>query len=683
MFLRKALPILPIIVALLLLASGLRTLELTRLPPGLNTEEIADLTITRAMQQGEIASLYRVRGEGADTGREPLYSLLQVPMRFLVGDGLLNLRILSVWCGVISVALVFALGRRLFGNFAGLVAGAVLALGVWPVLLSRSAVREALLLPLICAALFALARAIHLRRTVEPDLPNTRSFTALGVLTAGLAYTHWTGLLMFPFIIAVLGVFILTRQPISRRVMGASAFAFVVASILGIPYLTYTLRAFPLSGFSTLWENRPESVSGLFSSTLNTLLALGVRGDGLPQHNVGAEPLLGLAALAFGVMGLIVAIDRRLAPNTLYVLLALLFGLLPSMWSRGAVDFTSLVIALPALALLVGLGAQWAAQTFLSVEQPLRDLRVVGVTILLLGVSTAFTANTVFERWAAQPGIVEAYHGYLGRLAAYLDRTDDGRTTAICTFNLNAAPPDFSDPALLRLMMHRHADSLRFSDCLTGMVLTGGGTTQRIAFADPSAATAVSPVLKDWLTSATPIRVEGLPPNAVIEINVENQLADAVGVLTLGHVRWNADADSIIPTAQLPVRMGYNLTFEGYLIVPARSFNRGEIVTLITYWRVDGPQQPDLQLFAHLSRESQADPIQQNDILSVEATSLRDRDILIQIIPFAPLPPNFPPGEYYISVGAYRRDSRERFPVYDQDTPRGDRLFLDRIVVQP
>lgn len=683
MFLRKALPTLPIIVALLLLATGLRTLELTRLPPGLNADEIADLTITRAMQQGEIASLYRVRGASADTGREPLYPLLQAPLRLMLGDGLLNLRLLSVWCGVISLALVFALGRRLFGNFAGLVAAAVLALGVWPVLLSRSAMREALLLPLICAALWAFARAIHLRHTVEPDPPNTRSYTTLGVLTAGLAYTHWTGLLMFPFIIAVLAVFILTRQPISRRVMGASAFAFVIAVILGIPYLTYTLRDFPLSGFSTLWESRPESVGGLLTSTLNALLAIGVHGDSLPQHNVGAEPLLGLAALAFGVMGLVVAIDRRLAPNTLYVLLALLFGLLPSMWSRGPVDFTSMVIALPALALLVGVGVQWAAQTFLSAEAPLRDLRVAALSILLLVISTAFTANTVFERWAAQPGIVAAYHGYLGRLAAYLDRADDGRTTAVCTFNLYATPPAFSDPALLRLMMHRQSDALRFSDCLTGMVLTGGGTAQRIAFADPSAASAVSPVLKDWLTSATPVSVDGLPPNTVIEINVENQLADAVGILTLAHARWNEDAESIIPTATLPVRMGYNLTFEGYLIVPERSFRRGEIITLITYWRVDGPQQPDLQVFAHLSREPQADPIQQNDILSVEATSLQDRDILIQIIPFAPLPPNFPPGEYYVSVGAYRRDSRERFPVYDQDTPRGDRLFLDRIVVQP
>jgi hypothetical protein len=128
--------------------------------------------------------------------------------------------------------------------------------------------------------------------------------------------------------------------------------------------------------------------------------------------------------------------------------------------------------------------------------------------------------------------------------------------------------------------------------------------------------------------------------------------------------------------------MGYNLTFEGYQIVPSKQFRVGEIITLITYWRVDGQQEPDLQFFAHLSRDPATNPIQQNDILRVEASTLQDRDIVIQVISFAPLPPNFPEGEYLISVGAYRKDTGERFPVYDQEIARGNRLFLDSIQVQ-
>jgi 4-amino-4-deoxy-L-arabinose transferase-like glycosyltransferase len=673
-----------LVVAVLIVAAALRVVGLTWLPPGLNAEEIADLTITQALQRGEVASFYRVAGDArTDVGREALFPLVQALFGAVGGDGLLNLRLLPALSGVVSVALMFALGRRLYGPLVGLVAACTLAVSLWPVLLSRSAIRESLLLPLALGALWMFARAIHLSHIVQPDPPRTRSYMVLGVLTAALAYTHWTGLLMLPFVVTVIAVFILTRQPISRRVFGAGVFSFVIAMILGIPYLTFTLRAFPLSGFATLWSHRPESVQGALTSSLNTVLAVTMRGDALPQHNLAPEPLLGLMALALFVMGLIVVIDRHRAANALFVLLALAFGLLPSMWARGAVNFTHLVTALPALGLLVGVGGQWLVESFLTSARPLRDARVVALLVLIVGVSMALTANAIFARWPEQEGIVPAYRAYLGRLAGYLDRTNDGLTTVICTFDLKPRDAQPTDPALLRMMMHRDTDHVRFSDCLTGMVLTGGGTAQRVAFANPEAASAVSPVFKAWLRGATNVAVGGLPPASVLQINVERELADALGTLTLGHVWWTGEENNIVPTAKLPVRMGYNLTFEGYLIVPNTRFKLGQIVTLITYWRVDGPQQPDLQLFGHLTRDSGADPLQQNDILSVEATTLQDRDILIQIIPFAPLPPDFPPGDYLVSVGAYRRDTNERFPVYDQDVPRGDRLFLDRITVTP
>jgi len=233
----------------------------------------------------------------------------------------------------------------------------------------------------------------------------------------------------------------------------------------------------------------------------------------------------------------------------------------------------------------------------------------------------------------------------------------------------------------LRLMMHRDSSNLRFSDCLTGMVLTRGGEIQRIAFADPDGVAAVSPVLKDWLQNAQNVPVRGLPENSVVEIDVQEQLANVIGRVTMGSVTWSPETVGTSVEAKLPVRMGYNLTFEGYQIVPSRQFKAGDIITLITYWRVDGQQEPDLQFFAHLLRDPAVDPIQQNDILRVEATTLQDRDIVIQVIPFAPLSPTFPEGDYLISVGAYRKDTGERFPVYDQDTARGNRLFLDSIQV--
>ena len=197
-----------------------------------------------------------------------MYPLVQAITGSIADTGSLNLRILSVWCGLTSVAIMYALGKRLFGTFAGLIAAATLAVSFWPVLLSRLAIHETLLLPLACGGLLAFSHALHLRRTVEPDAPRTRAYMTLGVIAAALAYTQWTGLILIPFAASYLAFLILTRQQISRRVINASVFSFVIATILGIPYLTFTLRAFHLSGFYSLWATRPESISGLFSSTI-------------------------------------------------------------------------------------------------------------------------------------------------------------------------------------------------------------------------------------------------------------------------------------------------------------------------------------------------------------------------------------------------------------------------------
>jgi 4-amino-4-deoxy-L-arabinose transferase-like glycosyltransferase len=668
------------IIVVLLLAAALRIVGLSWLPSGLSDPEITDITIAWAMRQGEVASFYRV--SDTDGGREGLYPLALAVTSGILGTGSLNLRILSVWCGLLSVALIFALGRRLFGIFAGFIAAVAMAVTFWPVLLSRLAMHETLLLPLACAALLALCHALNLRQLLEPDKPNTRAYMTLGVSVAALAYTHWTGLIMMPFAVCFVAFLILTQQPITRRVLGAGGFSFVIAVILGIPYLTFTLRAFHLSGFYSLWATRPENINGLFNSVINTLLAVVIRGDPSVAHNLASEPLLGLLALALFVMGLIVTIDQRRAPNMTFILMSLVFGLLPSMWSRTAPDFGNMVMAIPAVMLLVGLGGQWIAQALFQKPVPMRSAQVMLITALIVGVSAYITMQGLFERWPNQRGVMRAYRSTLGYLASWLDRNEDDITTSICTFNLEDSPHSISDPTLLRLMMHRDATNLRFGDCLTGMVLTRGGELQRIAFADPDGAAAVSPVLKDWLHEAQDIPVPGLPPASVVQINVQEQLASVVGQVTLANATWSPEAAGTSEAAELPVRMGYNLTFEGYQIVPSRQFRAGDIVTLITYWRVDGKQEPDLQFFAHLSSNPFTNPLQQNDILRVEASTLQDRDIVIQVISFAPLPPNFPEGEYLISIGAYRKDTGERFPVYDQDIARGNRLFLDSIQVQ-
>jgi 4-amino-4-deoxy-L-arabinose transferase-like glycosyltransferase len=218
---RRFRPELALILLVLVSAAALRITTLTRVPPGFSQDEIRNIQVVETVRRGTVASFYNV-GDPAG-GYEGLYAVFQAVTTTLIGDGLLCYRIFSMWCGLLSVALMYALARRLFGSFVGLIAALALTVTLWPVLLARSAIRETLLLPLTLALLLALVQALHLRRTIEPDAPVTTPYAWVGVLMVAMVYTHWTGLMALPLLVVFIAYLVITRQPISRRVLNFGA----------------------------------------------------------------------------------------------------------------------------------------------------------------------------------------------------------------------------------------------------------------------------------------------------------------------------------------------------------------------------------------------------------------------------------------------------------------------------
>ena len=677
------------VTLVLLIAAVLRIVSVTHLPPGFNDEEINVILTSATARSGVIASFYNVGDPAA--GREGLYPLMQALVTTMMGDGLLCYRLLSIWCGLISVALLYTLTRRLLGYFPAIVAAIVLTTSLWPILLARSAVRETLLLPLFLATLLVLSHALHLYRYVESGTPSTVAYALLGVLLAALAYTQWTGLLGVPLVIVFLIYLVTSHQPISRRIFGFSAFSFLMTTILCIPYLTFSLRAFGLSGLHVFWASRPPAIGPLFSSALKTLAAIFVMGDPSPTHNLPGSPLIGLTGGVFLMIGIVVAIRHWRAPNMAFSLIILGVGLIPGIWSRGEADFSRIILAIPPLMMLVGLGADSVRERIWKPGDRSRYWQQIGLTVIATAAGVAIVSDSLFNQWATDGSVLSAYHGRLGALAAYLDRTYDDLTTSICTFKLHWMPDakllsdQVSDPVLLDLMTHRRDLDLRFSDCLTGLVLTRGGAVQRFAFADPKARDVMPPPLRDWLKNAQSIPVDGLPDGTILKINVEAELADTSGKVTLSQVDWAPEAaDGVVQGVNLPVRMGGYLTFEGYILPAGTTYKPGDTINVITYWRADGPGvPPDLRLFIHMLNNPNTEPVIQNDILSVDAGSLTGRDVFIQIMQ-VPLPATLPENTYVLSIGAYRdRDpNKVRLPIFDASNQRGDRLFLAQITVQ-
>jgi len=680
------------ITAVLFAAAALRLAGLTTLPPGFHDEEIVQIEIGALARSGAIASFYAV--DDASSGREGLFGVLHGWLSIFFGKGQLPLRFFAVGCGLLSVALLYALGRWLFGHFSGLVAAIGMALTFYPIIIGRSIAREALAVPLIALTLLVMASAVHLRRHVQPALPKAALYASLGALIALTAYAHWIGLLLAPLFGAFVVYLLVTRQPILRRVVSYSLFSALIALIVAIPYIGATVHTFPISSLNTLWSNRPERLEEFLSSFWQAIGGLGIYGDVSPQQNLPAMPLLSPIGFILLLVGVFEALRRfRRAPNYVLPLLALLFGLLADAWTRGALDFSHQLLALPAIMLLMGAGAASVAN-ILRANLP----RATAERLILFGTSaiaatTCFAASDLlFRVWANRDDVQSVYRARLGHLAAYLDRTYDGLSTSICTFSLDAraaaqgAEHRFAarpDPQLLELMLHRHDLALRYSNCLDALVLTNGGAAQRYAFAHPAARSRIPEPLKAWLQNAADVPVANLPSGSVLLVDAAQIVADDFGQVILSRVWWSPEESRAnAEPAALPLRMGGYLTFEGYRLLPeAERYRAGDLLRVVTYWRADGEQVPGLRLFAHVSRNPDIPPALQNDVLNIESSLLRDRDVFIQIIDL-PLPPDFPSGDYFLSIGAYSERDGRRLPIYDGETPRSDRLFLRKIRVE-
>ncbi|GAB4553952.1 MAG: hypothetical protein OHK0023_23560 [Anaerolineae bacterium] len=669
------------ILFVLLIAAALRVIGLTHLPAGLSGEEVHQLSIAQSARDGIIASFYRV-GE-PPSGREGLFGMIHAATSTFFGGGLLPTRALSVFSSLIGVALTYALGRRLFGGFAGLIAAISAAVTLYLIISGRSVTPEAIAYPLITAALLLITQSLHIRQHVMPDPPQVISYAAMGFIFAMVAYTHWAGVFIIPIYGVYLTYLIRTKQRLSRRAIGHSGFALLIMLIALIPYLGFTLRAFDVSGLGTLWALRPDSLWDLIGGIFRSVGSLAVYGDTQIWHNLPGAALLNPVGFVLLLVGVIETVRHRTQPNYVLILMPLVTGLAIDAWTRGDADFSHQVLALPAIMTLIGAGAAAFAQYFReSLAARQSNLLIFLSTLGIAAAATYAAGDLLFRVWANRPEAATAYQSRLGRLANFLDRNPQDQSTSICSFQLDPARGMPSDPELLALMLHRKTHDLRYSNCISALVLTRGGETQRFAYANPQGQQAIAPPLQTWLQNARVLHAPGLPRGTVLEVDASSIVADDFGQVIQSAVEFAPETAELGPlTAQLPLRMGGYLTFEGYRLDAQTPYRAGDEITLITYWRADGEQVPGLRLFAHLSRNPDIEPALQNDILGIEASLLRDRDVFIQIISL-PLPADFPSGEYFLSIGAYSDVNAQRLPIYDGEQERGNRLFLGKVTVQ-
>lgn len=158
-------------------------------------------------------SLADIAANAARDIHPPGYYWLLAIWRQLTGDGEFALRALSALAGVLTIAFTYALGRRLFGVFAGLVAALFVTLNTFQVYYAQEARMYALLALLSAAGLWALARLLSQQSLVfrrQSLVLKTRysilsTILPLALVNAAGLYTHYA----YPFVMAAQGMIVL------------------------------------------------------------------------------------------------------------------------------------------------------------------------------------------------------------------------------------------------------------------------------------------------------------------------------------------------------------------------------------------------------------------------------------------------------------------------------------------
>jgi hypothetical protein len=233
----------------------------------------------------------------------------------------------------------------------------------------------------------------------------------------------------------------------------------------------------------------------------------------------------------------------------------------------------------------------------------------------------------------------------------------------------------------MRLMMHRDDSLLRWVDCDNGFVFVNGGEWQHVILTETDILQTASPFIQEWLSQA--VAIDALPPDSGWVMRVAPLLADTLGKFTTTiPLTFPPEAAVTEFASRPPQRFEGNLTLLGYQLPIVETYPPGGVVTVVTYWRVDGVLPLDLTLFTHILSDPSARPVAQNDVFSLLPGQLNNRDVFLQVT-YVPLSELVPAGEYTVSTGAYQGGDKQRMGILDQDGHViADRLFLYTIHVQ-
>jgi 4-amino-4-deoxy-L-arabinose transferase-like glycosyltransferase len=327
--------ILPLLV-IILVALLLRCVALGSVPPGLNQDEAVNawnawcLLKTGQDQYEAPWPLFYARMLGENRSAIHLYAIL--PFQWVGGLGTWTVRLPFALAGVLTVALVYGIGRRLFDRGTGLVAAGLLAVNPWHVHMSRLGLEASLTPLLVALAVWMLLWSGFGKWDTASRVHGWRALLS-GVVAGGVCYGYAAVRLFIPLLLVLWAVLAAGRIRRAVRVpdfgravaMWLLGFAMIFAP-LAYQHSAHPERIAKRAKHIRLWED--AAGVGEAAGRMGARYArhfgpdfLFLRGDryeiyaphGVGQFHVYMLPLM-LAGAVFVVLGML---GRRAAGDPL------------------------------------------------------------------------------------------------------------------------------------------------------------------------------------------------------------------------------------------------------------------------------------------------------------------------------------------------------------------------------
>ena len=646
--------ILAVLLFILLVGVFLRTYQLASLPPGLFMDEAMNGLDAQDVWRNHHFPVFF----SANNGREPLYIYLQAVMLALVGDNELSMRLVSTYTGILTIPLVYVLGRTLFRKttpaaiWMGTTAAAALAASYWHVSLSRLGFRT-ILLPL-----FVMLALLWFWQGWQSG--KLRWFGLAGIALGVSQYTYLAARAVPILFIGMLGLILLVgvfQHNLKRHkiVMKGVFFMSVVALLIYLP-LGYHLLTTPsdvaarTNDVSLLGQAAANGESVGLALVNNVVLTGRMfvdRGDTNLRHNLPSRAALDWLNLLGFITGLVVLLRQWRKPQSWLLALWLAVMLLPTLLATAAPQYLRASGAVGAVVILVSLGLMWWWERVIRwfelrgwLKRPFRVWLLL--PILVLTVSTAYTFVDYFIRWANTPDLYNYFEGVeLEGAKVARHKLDEGTVYLIPDLPAQRSP-------VLQLLLNFTDVRPVSSSCL---------------IFQPYPLEPVTYLVRTQRDAETLPQLQAFLPGGLVETAVTHP--ETGEVLFQTYTIYPQENVIAMPeTAVAQFGKAIQLTYLDAHVTDGA-------IHITATWQAGQQPTADHTLFIHLYHEGQenAEPIAQLDVQPCYPTGKWQPGEALPETYTLPLPADLSPGTYTLAFGWYTWPSFARLPLVESDNP--------------